>query len=50
MQIAASEVLLCKFGEIHQWFPWDFPNGVFQFMSKLKFVVNIIWQYFDILL
>jgi len=30
-------------------FPMGFYNGVFQFMSKIKPMVNIMWQYFDVL-
>ncbi len=30
-------------------FPMGFYNGVFQFMSKIKPVVNITWRYFHVL-
>ncbi len=41
-------------GLIRHGSPWDFPmayyNGVFQFMSKIRSVVNISWLYLDVFL
>jgi len=38
----------CQNPDVSFGFPMGFYNGVFQFTSKIKPVVNIIWRYFGV--